>query len=99
MLDPFDAPVSVDLRQRDSLASGDIKKLRDIATKASGEIESAQQAIAVKSKELNALVASEDVDEVRLDRLVDEIAQEEAKLHKARLRALVQARGVLKGNR
>lgn len=97
MADPFDAHVGVDLRRRDSLAPAQIERLRDIATKASSDIQSAQRTIAAKSDELGALVASDDVDEARLDQLVDDIAREEAKLHKARLRALVQARRVLEG--
>jgi hypothetical protein len=95
--DPFDVDVGVDLGGRGALTNRQVEDLRKITTAASGEIDAAQQAIASKSDELRALVAANQVDEDRVNRLVDEIAEQEARLHKARLRALIYARRVLQG--
>lgn len=93
--DPFDVDVQVQFPSRDSLSDRKVQQLRSIADAAGHRIDEAKRVIAAKSQALEQLVADPDADIDDVEALVDEISREEAKLHKARLRALIEARKTL----
>lgn len=91
----FDVDIDID----DVKVSGkQAKRLRQIARGVSEVNERAGATIEEKSEELRQLIASNrkgaDIDQ-QIGDLVDEISRAEAEIRKARLRALVQTRGLL----
>jgi len=90
--DSFDVGVDLDDVE---LSNGQARSLRAIAKRVDAETRDADQIIRSKSDELKQLIAGPDVDKAAVNRLVDEITREEAKVRKARLMGLIDARGVL----
>ncbi len=94
MTDAFDIDIDIDLDDV-KISGRQATKLREIADDAQADTERAADQIRIKSAELRRMITEVDVDIDEVDALVDDISREEATLRKARLRALIDARGVL----